>query len=342
MKRYELAKRKGLSWQVVLISDAETDLKVIIRDCVIRALSLSEVNRKVNKVIEDTVKELDSENLKNKVRNSFPSFASRLYYKWLNVYGTRVLGIAFLAALNAMKVPTTSSVKEVIKRLPEVRELGAGAYNRATPNAIYNLEYERQVKQRMIEIADMSAKENYASKYSLRASSELQIRAEWHEKQLDNMRKSGVKLCWIDSHANCSERCAEWQGRLYSLDGTTGSIDGIKYEPIENAMNVYDKYGYKNGCLSGFNCRHKTIPYKKGFKPVPIPEKVMARQRQIEKEQRYMERTVRRYEARALVEKGVDKEMYKHYKGLANKWQERYKSYSRENKVPFYPARLDI
>ena len=130
---------------------------------------------------------------------------------------------------------------------------------------------------------------------------------------------------------------------MYSLDGTNGTQDGVSYQPLENATEIYDKYGYRNGCLSGFNCRHKLIPYNKGFRPIPISEKEMEKQRELEKQQRYMERTIRRYESRALMSKSEKKtKAYKHYKGLVKDWTERYEEFSRKNKIPFYPSRLDI
>jgi hypothetical protein len=117
----------------------------------------------------------------------------------------------------------------------------------------------------------------------------------------------------------------------------------VSYQPLENATNIVDKYGYRNGCLSGFNCRHKLIPYKKGFRPIQVPESVMVRQRELEKQQRYMERTVRRYESRALTYKAANEtKEYKHYKQLVREWTKRYEDFSKKNGIPFYPSRLDI
>ena len=35
----------------------------------------------------------------------------------------------------------------------------------------------------------------------------------------------GVRIVYIPPHANCSKRCQPYQGKLYSLDGTSGSIE---------------------------------------------------------------------------------------------------------------------
>jgi hypothetical protein len=350
LKRYELAKREGLPWQAVLVTDAETDLKLLIRDCVVSGDSISTVNEKVTKFTKDILDRLESEEIKAKVKQSFPVFANRLYYKWITVYGTRDIAVAYLVALKSQNSPIPKAVEEMLNAIPKTRDLSvfdpslnAETYNRATPNNTYNLEYEKEIKRRINEIADMSAKVDYNTRYSLRANVELDLRWEYNQKQINGLKENGVELAWIDSHANCSERCAPHQAKLYSLTGKTGTIDGIAYAPLETATEIYDKYGYRNGCLSGFNCRHKLVAYKKGFRPQEIPEEVMLKQRELEKQQRYMERTVRLYESRALMYKGNGQQkLYRNYKNLAKEWTERYESFSRKNRVPFYPSRLDV
>ena len=350
MKRYQLAKEKGLQWQVVLITDAETDLKMLVRDCVLRGDNLSIVNDKVTTFIKELIGELESEEIINKVKKTFPMFATQLYYKWLTVFGTQAMGLLYLKALKSQNTHVPKSVEETLKSIPKDRKLSvyspnldARAYNRAVPNQMYNLDYEKEIQKRINEIADMSPKADYKTRYSLRASVEIDLRWEHNQNQIESLTNSGVKLAWIDSHANCSERCQDWQGKLYSLDGKSGNIDGVSYQPLENATEIYDKYGYRNGCLSGFNCRHSLVPYKKGFRPQQIPESVMIKQRELEKTQRYMERTVRMYESRALMSKTEKQtKAYKHYKTLAKNWTKRYEDFSKKNNIPFYPSRLDI
>lgn len=355
MKRYEVAKNEGLPWQVVLVTDAETDLKIIIRDCVLRGETILQVNAKVTEFIRDILDKLENEKIKETVKLSFPLFATKLYYQWLSIFGIKAAGIALLNALKAQKTAIPQKVEQTLKGLPKTRNLSVYTqgtsyaefsditYNRATPNQAYNLEYEKEIQRRINAIATSTAKVDYSTRYSVRASVELELRWEHNKKQIQDLKDSGVQLAWIDTHANCSERCQPWQGKLYSLNGMSGVKDGVSYQPLENATEIIDKYGYKNGCLTGFNCRHRLIPYKKGFRPITIPESVINRQREIEKQQRYMERTVRRYESLALTNKIAGRtKVYKHYKSLMDKWTERYKKYSIANKVPYYPSRLDV
>lgn len=338
-----------MTWEIVLITDAEADLKLLIRDCVLRGENLSIVNGKVIEFIKKTVDKLKNEELKAQVCSSFPTFSTKLYYEWLTVFGTQKIAIMFLSALKAQKTVIPKRIEDSLKALPKTRRiidfesfLEDGGYNRATPNGKNVVKYEKEIQERINNIAGMSAKTNYASRYSIRASAEIAVRYEHNKKQIYSLKDKGVRLAWIDSHANCSERCKKWQGRLYSLTGEFGEIDGVKYVPLEEATEVIDEYGYRNGCLSGFNCRHKLIPYKKGFRPQEIPESVMKHQRELESKQRYMERNVRQYETRALLNKGISQKLYKHYKELARKWTKEYENFSRKNKIPFYPSRLDI
>jgi hypothetical protein len=198
----------------------------------------------------------------------------------------------------------------------------------------------------MKQAMDMVAKEDYNDKVSLRGWAERQLRYEWHEKQLKDLQDKGIDLVWIDTHANCSKRCEPHQGKLYSISGKSGTIDGISYQPLSNATDIYEytKSGkaYKNGCISGFNCRHRLVAYKKGFKPEIIPKEVIERQRENDRTQRYLERQVRKYEQRALVKKLTNKRLYKRYKKLAKKWYEKYIEFSKQQDIAFYPSRLKI
>lgn len=92
-------------------------------------------------------------------------------------------------------------------------------------------------------------------KISLRARAELEVRYQSHVDEIDSLKQDGVKLVICSVHADCSERCAPWQGKVYSLDGTTGTTDdGRKFVPLEIAtQRNFTKKGVPNG-LMGFNC----------------------------------------------------------------------------------------
>ena len=349
----DLAKDR-FSSQVALVSDAETELKILTLNSVLRKEEYGTTNKKVMQVINKYIAELESDEVKRNVKTTLTNYASRVYLEWVKIFGTAAVGVVLLATLKAKGINIPQGVQTTLRELPTERQLPDYVYNRTVPNGIYPYEYEKQINA----VLDSCAKEDYSERYSLRASVERQLRAEWQQKQLDGLKDSGERFVWIDEHANCSERCQDWQGKLYSLDGTSGNVDGINFRPLEDATERYEttKSGktYKNGTLTGFNCRHKAIPYRKGNKPIEIPADVIERQRAIEQRQRELERNCRKYETRALgykeiKENAVDKtektrglKLYKHNRQLVTKWRSEYESFCRKNKVPIYRSRLSV
>ena len=355
----DLAKDR-LNKQVGVVQDCETEIKTLTLNCVLSRLDYGTTNKKVMQLIDRAVAEIESEEIKKSVRTTLTNYASRIYLEWVKIFGTATLGVILLGVLLSKGINAPESVKTALSSLPKDTQQNLSY---VAPDYVYNRGvalYEEPAKyeKRINEILDSVAKDDYSERYSLRASVERQVRAEWQEKQIQGLKDSGVKFVWIDTHANCSERCQDWQGKLYSTDGTTGTIDGIPYQPLENATDRYEttKAGktYKNGTLTGFNCRHKAIPYKKGFKPDVIPKEVIDRQREIEKRQRELERTCRKYETRTLgykelkenatlkADKVINTKLYKHNKELVKKWRGEYESFCRENKVPIYYSRLRV
>ncbi len=148
----------------------------------------------------------------------------------------------------------------------------------------------------------------------------------------------------ISAHANCSKRCEAAQGKLYSLDGTSGTIDGVSYRPLEEVTEVYvtTKSGktYRNGIIYGFNCRHYLITYKEGTKPIEVSAETIEEQRRINNTQRAMEREVRYYRDKAVTE--PTKEARKEARLQAKAAYSRYKEYSKRNKVAYYESRVSI
>ena len=112
MKRYELAKQKGLNWQVVLIQDTETDIKTITLEGVKRGDNFGTINKKVTEAIKECVNALDSEELKQSVKQSLPNFASRIYLQWLKIYGNNQQGYEMLLLLKSKEMLIPQNVIE--------------------------------------------------------------------------------------------------------------------------------------------------------------------------------------------------------------------------------------
>ena len=208
----------------------------------------------------------------------------------------------------------------------------------------------RRVMRGLREIVMMNPKPDYQTNVNLRNVAEMEIRLQHQHEMINELKAQGTRLVWIEPHANCSRRCEKYQGKLYSLDGTSGEVDGEKFLPLSHATdNPADFYTtkngitYHNGCITGFNCRHRLVPYQKGNKPATIPANIIRRQRALEEQQRQMERDIRRAREVTQLLSGID--AGKAYKAALRRQvelREKYEAFSRKNNVPFYRERLRV
>lgn len=75
--------------------------------------------------------------------------------------------------------------------------------------------------------------------------------AGWNRTSYD-AKLLGVNIEYLPAHTFACPLCQEWQGKLYSNDGTSGIIDGRPYQPKENAIA---------GGVGHPNCRHQWTLY---------------------------------------------------------------------------------
>lgn len=340
----EFAKKQNLNWQSLMVEEIQTKIKEKLRDFVLANENVKKINIWILKTIQEFINKLENEELKKSSKEALLKFSSQVYVMYKRAFSglglNEIIAMAMLSNGN-IEPKYTKIVKNTMQK-----ELGVIQYEWGTPLDIYAKSYMEVVEKRMNEIAKLEAKEDYKSRTTLRNIAEMQIRQENHNKEITNLLNKGVKLVWIVPHANCSKRCEPFQNKLYSLDGTYGSIDGISYRPLEVATDIYEttKSGkvYKNGCISGFGCRHILKPYKRGNKPIEIPLKEITKAREIDQKQRYFERGIRNWKDRAIIFKGIDNKKYAFAKNKAREWNERYIDYSKENEVAYYPSRTKI
>lgn len=224
------------------------------------------------------------------------------------------------------------------------------------PNAnVYGVplkEFTEDVRKRVQATVDNLIKQtakdpdDISGRNSLRNKAEMQVRYEKHLTDITDLKASGAKLVICSTHTDCSERCRPWQGKVYSLDGTSGTTDdGRSYQPLENATDVYytTKSGktYKNGLL-GFNCRHYLVEYKNGLRFGKQSEAEERKEYAITERQREYERDIRRYKVEAIEKRGNDEQGYKTavaaYKRLTNEYIEFSKAHGRA----YYKSRIRI
>jgi len=209
--------------------------------------------------------------------------------------------------------------------------------------------YEKIVKNEIKKMAQNPAniyrvdKNGKPYKMNLRNFAEMKTRYEANLRDISKYAKQeATDLVWTSSHPDASGRCAPYQGKLYSISGKSGTIDNIKYTPLQDALLGPNADG--NGIINGYNCRHRLIPYtSKSQPPQEYDKATIRKENQINNQQRLYERNIRNYklEERALRANGNTQEASM----LRKKWQNlttSYKQYSFKNERAYYEWRTRV
>ena len=312
-------------------------------------------NEKIKRVIAIALKKIKIKSLREIAKTALVNFYNRQYKELRRISPYRV---AFLIALMTLQGKDTTSLKSPIlppKLTKEQARLFLQDYGVKPVNLYgnalqkYSKDYfdkdikpvlDNMVKQYPINTDDV------AGRMSLRAKAELEVRYQHNLDMVQRLKDQGNRLVICSTHADASDRCAPWQGRVYSLDGTSGTTDdGRKFVPLEVATDIYytTKAGktYKNGLL-GFNCRHYLVPYKSGFRFSKPNAKEERKQYDITKKQRDFERNVIRWKTEAVQYKGINQDRYEFAKKKANEWNKAYIEFSKQNERAYYPSRTKI
>lgn len=142
----------------------------------------------------------------------------------------------------------------------------------------------------------------------------------------------GLHVFQVSSHAGARPKCAPYQGRFYSDNGTSGEIEDAygnkyEYEPIERTS-----FGEPDG-LFGINCGHDRVYVAEGFynRREPLTKEELEENRKVyelSQEQRAIERDIRKYqrEANALKEANLS-EFGKIAQSNAREAREEYKAF---------------
>lgn len=320
---------------IVQVQTATTQVKQIIEKAVLNGWDDVKLTKELNKCISKNCANIKNLIVREQTRKSLVTSSKKWYYELkqsLQILNTNLAN----SGLPIAKTPAQT--------LTHTREMLNSGKMVGRP-IIEN--YQRQVKIALKAFATdppMYAQntDGTIKQTVLRNVAEMTVRYEANIQDVQNLVNKGVKLVWTSSHPNCSPRCKPYQGRLWSLDGTSGVINGIKYSPIQEALEGKNKDG--NGIINGYNCRHRLIEYQEGSRPPQdFTSAEIKKEYAIDKKQRAYENNIRhlKTEEMALREAGDIKEASK----LRKKWQKLtkdYKIYSLEQGRAFYPYRCVI
>ena len=337
------------------INEIETKLKLIVQEASLKFADFSVVNAKAEALITQFMKKVPYDfYYRDEILKGLRTYKLKLFNEMKSVLTLDFEQIKlFSFDIFKRKVNTPKDFISVflentkgidISSIQNVREQGTWMSQKG---AIRIVDYYDKLKKATIKMAETSIKEGTKrGALSLRSLTELSLRKQYHEDSLKEFRTAGVNLVWVSTHSDCSERCAPWQGRLYSLDSSVGTQDKHQYVPIEKATDIFmtSKRGriFKNG-LFGFNCRHYMIQYTYGSTyPIGYEADEIEKEREISSKQRSMERQIFKIKHKAILLKDIDpKESSKLRKEAAQKRDE-YIKFSEENSHAYYPDRISI
>ena len=344
---------KPLNYQAITLEEAETEIRLTVRDEFIKRTPKPRINKIVAEIIGRALRQIKIPSLRQAAKLSLVSFYTRQYRIIGQISPTDLEIITVLGLLASRKITSQNS------RVIGLKAKGIFVENYAVsiPKAnLYGVPMRKfmqdYTEDNVRPVIDRLCKEqardpnDLTGRNTLRNLAEMEVRYNDHLQQIEDLKTNGERLVIASTHADCSDRCRNWQGKVYSLDGSYGTTDdGRQYQPLENATDVFytTKAGitYKNGLL-GFNCRHYLVPYKNGFK-FPKPDvKEERKQYAITLKQRELERNVRAWRTKAVESKGLDEKAYETAKQKAYEWNKLYIKFSQENQRAYYPSRTKV
>lgn len=328
--------------EVMIIEEANIEIKALIVESIKNEVPKEELEKQLKKVIENYTELLNESPEIQELFNSGIKVSTQRWYKYYteNIKTINYMTLKQLAGAG-IKVPNlkiTFSKADVFR--PYV------ANNKKGLAIIEN--YEKQVRKQLQRLsidnptATIIDRNGKVRKVNLRNQAETYVRLKANADDLNSIREKNIKLVITTSHADCSKRCQKWQGRIFSTDKTSGNIDGKRYIPIEEAMK--GENGDGNGIISGYNCRHRAIPYKSGMvMPTEYTEAEIRKEREIDSKQRYYERNIRRLkiEEKLLTVQDYHKEA-EEVKLRYERWNRNYEIFSHKNGRAFYRWRTEL
>lgn len=233
------------------------------------------------------------------------------------------------------------------------------------------IDYTDRIKNTLNQINERLADETMTltgkdgRKLSVRNLAEIETR---YNMISEDLKRNGIEVSDFviaSSHADASERCSWWQGKIFIVDlevdsRPMGQYKGFKpNQTIKGYIDGKPYYSLLEACNNGFlsyNCQHRLIKYYKGAKPPEYDFIQVKKKRNLTAIQRNMENTVRKYKRREVLSNPgvtiIRKNPYtnemqefkeRDYNILMSKyWQERYATFSQDNNLPEYRWRLRI
>lgn len=345
-----------LNLQAIALEEAETKIRETVKNGFFGQKSKTAIDKEVFAIIAEALIKITIPKLRTAAQKSLVNFYLRQYYELRSSLASELPIFAAFMLLSG-KTPTGASINPTEQEKSQAIQLLANSgYDTArllgNPLQRYSAEYfDKNVKPVFMRLAKQNPldPDDITGHNTLRNLAEMEVRYDRHMREIEELKAAGHKLVICSAHADCSERCSKYQGRVYSLDGTSGiTDDGRNFVPLEYAtQNPQDLYitkagrVYQNG-LFGFNCRHFLVPYQTGYRfPNPNPAEER-RQYAITEEQRRLETQVRKWRTIAIYNKGQNLQAYNQARKKAIDYNDKYIAFSKKHNRAYFPSRTEI
>ncbi len=217
------------------------------------------------------------------------------------------------------------------------------------------VDYVGKIKNTMIGIQDELASNSlslYDSKgrqKSIRNMAEIKVRYDLINEDLQRIKSKGSKYVIASAHANASERCSWWQGKIFLIDIDIATRKMGQYpgkQPHQTILGHIDGkpyYSLKEACENGFlsyNCQHRVIPYYKGVYVPSYNIIEVKKRRDISQKQRYLENRIRQEKSKQIL--AVSPEERRKAQEKSKQLQDIYAQFCDDNEVPRYDWRTRV
>ena len=309
--------------RVLIIEDATTKLKKIVYDGLVLAQTKIYMKSKVVALIEETKTKLEEIDTSSDIVNDTIIALKQSFLRWY---------YQILSTLKKIeKQDDLGLISKTIKAMESSVELTEGTdaititdtgmgqveiTNIRDYMTVYEdgglgryVDYTTMIKSNIITITDeinegsLSLVDSLGRKKSLRNMAEIKARYEIINDDLKRIKASGVEYVVATAHANASERCSWWQGKIFIIDmdiatREMGQYKGKPQQDIKGYIDGKPYYSLFQACENGFlsyNCQHRLVKYYKG---IYIPKYNLVdveKKRNLTSKQRYLENMIRKH-----------------------------------------------
>lgn len=325
---------------LIAVQAVITKIKEAIVGNVAKGVSEDEITRQLNKIISDFCKTIGNEALREQNRKALVTAAKKWYYTTTRTFETVNRNLLSMSG-NVYRLGVGNDSKSYFNTIRPMHDRGINIGKPLIED------YKRSVRLAMKALsADpplvVTRKDGVVYKVPIRNRAEMAVRYDANVKDLQKFAQSGVDLVWTSQHPNCSPRCKDFQGKLWSISGKSGTVNGITYRPLSEALQGKLKDG--NGIITGYNCRHRLIEYTENSRPPQeLSEAQIKKEYAIDTKQRAYENNIRHMKTNErLLRAAGDEEGAKQ---LRRKWRKAtllYQAYSFRNGRAYYPDRCTI